>query len=1532
MSQITPIMTPLNFNTFAQELEAKPFSFSTLDQVNWVMVDFDQGIQNSQPAFPPLILASTNSSVITGTSGDDTLNGTSADDTIDGLEGDDTINGRGGNDTLTGGTGTNTVNGGGGDDAVTVTVGPADTVDTIDGGIGFDTVTLQGVGFGWSIDYVDPSLTGGFVESFDNGVQTRVEFTRVERIESIDNGTSIFVWSLGTTGNDTLDASAETAQTALYGGDGNDTLIGGTGSTLIVAGRGNDSVDGGAGGFNQLRFEDASGSGLDLTIGLSSVTDNISGDVDTYTNINWIEIFGGSLASVIDGSAATVQLSMSLGAGDDTLIGGAAGDFLQGREGADTYTGNAGSDSFQFARLSGELDGDVITDFSGDDQIQIFTFLETSTFIGDAAFSNSAGELRYSFSAGQTLLEFDADGDGVADEIATIANGEFDLAATIMSSEYILRIVNSIDGTSGDDTLVGTSGDDTINGLEGNDILSGLDGDDTLNGGDGNDTLDGGAGSNTLNGEAGDDLIILNPNGDEIVDGGTGFDTARVTSTFNRFVSVTNNANPLDNAQLFLNFITTLSNVERVESVDSGGTLLGLTLLGSSGAETLDASGDTVDVTLYGGDGDDTLIGGTGNFNTLNPGAGNDVITGNGSFDLLQYQYSGSSADSITVAASTITDNASGDVDTFTGIDTIAISTFDGDDVIDASAATIRVEARLGAGNDTFTGGLGNDFIEVGAGNNTIDGGGGSDFLFVPYSNFVFSSGLDVTITDTQISDPTHGTNMLTSIENVQIQGTGMNDRVDASAATLSLFLFGQTGDDELIGGSNNDSISGDFGADTLTGGAGFDQFQYFNLTGALDGDVITDFSSEDAILIFTFSASVTFIADAAFTGVAGELRYIKTAGQTLLEFDANGDGAADETATISNGEFDLVQTDVFSSQFSLIIDPDITGTPGDDTLIGSDRAQIIDGLAGNDVIDARGGVDTVNGGEGSDTISGGDGDDTLNGDEGDDIIDGDNDNDTINGGAGNDILTGSQGVNTVNGGDGDDQITIAVDGIDTVDGGAGYDTVISDARINGWIMNYFDPVNSTVTFFRSGVSSFDTIGNERFNSFDSGVMDRVFFLGSAAGDTIDASAETVSVRIFSGDGDDILTGGSLLNIYNGGAGSDTINGNALADDILQIFLPGIDAWNLTITDTSVTDNDSGDVDTISSVETVQVFADNVNTLATNIQGGTASLDIVLSLTDGDDTIATGSGNDFINLRGGDDTIDSGAGDDLINAGQGGDTITTGDGNDTIEISVPSTDMDGDIITDFSETDVLRIFDFNEGTNFIGDAAFSSTAGEVRFETSAGQTLVLLDSDGDGVADATTTISNGEFNLTTAVPFGGAYDIIIDPNITGTSGDDTLTGTDASQTIDGLEGNDTIDGAGGDDTINGGDGNDIITGGAGANTINAGDGDDEITVTAGADDDIDGGTGFDTVISEIPIFGWNVDEIDPLANTAEFFVGGSPAIQTIGVERVESYNAGVLDSVYLLGSASGDTLDASAETVRAAIFTGDGDEIGRAHV
>ncbi len=121
------------------------------------------------------------------------------------------------------------------------------------------------------------------------------------------------------------------------------------------------------------------------------------------------------------------------GAGADTLDGGAGRDRLTGGVGQDILTGGSEADTFVFAAGdmgTSQATADRITDWSGlaggrGDRIDLSAIdantangagtNEAFSFIGGAAFSNVAGQLRSEVISGNTYLMADTNGDGVAD-------------------------------------------------------------------------------------------------------------------------------------------------------------------------------------------------------------------------------------------------------------------------------------------------------------------------------------------------------------------------------------------------------------------------------------------------------------------------------------------------------------------------------------------------------------------------------------------------------------------------------------------------------------------------------------------------------------------------------------------------------------------------------------------------------------------------------------------------------------------------------------------------------------------------------------------------------------------------------------------------------------------------------------------------------------------------------------------------------------------------------------------------------------
>ncbi|WP_114952115.1 M10 family metallopeptidase C-terminal domain-containing protein [Sphingosinicella terrae] len=242
--------------------------------------------------------------------------------------------------------------GGSGDDLI---IGNA-TVNLLDGGAGFDTVSYQGAKAGVTIQVAINRGTGGDAAG-----------DRYVNIEAYE----------GSHFADTL-----------QGGNGGDTLSGLGGNDMLIGGNESDTLDGGA-------------------------------DNDTLDGGNHDDVLdGGDGNDVLNGGNHFDQLFG--GAGNDTLNGGNHNDVLNGGAGDDVLTGGNHNDVFAFTDLGGTdvitdfRRGQDKIDLSGLDAVNGGSD-DSFSWIGSGAFSGSAGELRAYSSGGSSFLAGDTDGDGVAD-------------------------------------------------------------------------------------------------------------------------------------------------------------------------------------------------------------------------------------------------------------------------------------------------------------------------------------------------------------------------------------------------------------------------------------------------------------------------------------------------------------------------------------------------------------------------------------------------------------------------------------------------------------------------------------------------------------------------------------------------------------------------------------------------------------------------------------------------------------------------------------------------------------------------------------------------------------------------------------------------------------------------------------------------------------------------------------------------------------------------------------------------------------
>lgn len=282
--------------------------------------------------------------------------------------------------------------------------------DTFVGIDGFVDGSVFG-GLGDDNYYVDDATTSMFEnvnEGFDE-VYARTSFKLGANFEALflqDGG------NFNGTGNE-LD-------NYLQGNSDNNILRGKAGNDSFVVTEGVDTFRGGADrdamGFNLVQAA--------VTVKMGSGVFHLeTEDASFETHFSGIEIvIGGDYNDKIIGDKADNVLFGSYG--NDVLKGGAGDDEIIGSYGRDVLAGGKGADLFTFYAASESAPGDgnmdVIKDFkSGEDQIVLTAM--GSTFIGKSAFSNTAGEVRYSKKTG--ILEVDSDGDSQADFAVRLQGG-----------------------------------------------------------------------------------------------------------------------------------------------------------------------------------------------------------------------------------------------------------------------------------------------------------------------------------------------------------------------------------------------------------------------------------------------------------------------------------------------------------------------------------------------------------------------------------------------------------------------------------------------------------------------------------------------------------------------------------------------------------------------------------------------------------------------------------------------------------------------------------------------------------------------------------------------------------------------------------------------------------------------------------------------------------------------------------------------------------------------------------------------------
>jgi len=237
--------------------------------------------------------------------------------------------------------------------------------------------------------------------------------------------------------------------------------------------------------------------------------------------------------------------------------------------------------------------------------------------------------------------------------------------------------------------------------------------------------------------------------------------------------------------------------------------------------------------------------------------------------------------------------------------------------------------------------------------------------------------------------------------------------------------------------------------------------------------------------------------------------------------------------------------------------------------------------------------------------------------------------------------------------------------------------------------------VTSDFTVFGSEISDYMNFNISRSGSHETISGDYIISLG-AGNDTIDAAAFKNGDSVDMGDGDDtvalLVTNSNGTPSYaslnmaklDGGAGTDTLSfSNMSSQGNTELTLTGGGATNFE----NIQGTYGADI----------IRGDGGN----NILSGAHDDDILYG-GDGDDTLSgfygvnasSDTGNDKLYGQAGDDTLSGTAGDNILDGGTGSDTIYTGQGSDTIILRA------GDGGSELSTADIIK--DFTNESDIIG--------------------------------------------------------------------------------------------------------------------------------------------------------------------------------------------------------------------------------------
>lgn len=808
------------------------------------------------------------------------------------------------------------------------------------------------------------------------------------------------------------------------------------------------------------------------------------------------------------------------------------------------------------------------------------------------------------------------------------------------------------------------------------------------------------------------------------------------------------------------------------------------------------------------------------------------------------------------------------------------------------------------SGDDLFTGGSEADTLVGNGGNDSLSGGGGNDLL-------VGGAGMDTI-------NGGDGEDRLYSAE----ESPPFNIPYYNNAWTPPVLDTG-TERDTLNGGAGSDRLFAGYG-DNVDGGdnGSYGDYLYISFMGASSG-VVADFRLKTQVI---GGGTITDIENVSWVQGSNYDDDINVGGSSYGYSDFTavfGMGGNDKlvagyyTGVLYGGDGNDI-VDGRNSQYLQRVD----GGAGDDTLYtntntfaeayggdGNDKIYshgLTFGGAGNDLIVIQGsyyggwvygeaGDDDITASPSGSSIAGGDGADKINGDAGaDTLFSGNRDfnsatiqddmgreHDVLAGFGGNDMLYAGYG-DDVDGGSGSDTLSLSLGGatfgltFSTAGIASGQSAIYAGGTINSIEKlvylrgsEFGDNLSlatqaelltvdagagaDVITSFESSVSVSGGLGDDRFVSGRAGDI----FDGGAGFDTVDysgyGSAVTVSLIGQTGAGGDQLmnteavigsafgdnlTGDANANTLRGGGGDDTLDGGAGADTAEYLGVSSDYSWTQA-SDGSWTVRHligADGVDTLKNIERLK-FSDTVIQLpVTNFINGSS----------GDDTLVATSANDQIDGGAGSDTVEFRGASANFSWTQGGDgswivkDLRTGspEGTDTLKNVELLKFTDRLILLGSAPLNVILGTSATDNLQGTDEDDIIRGGGDIDFLYGSRGNDTYDGGDGRDLVLFLQSPQAMRVDLAITGPqnTGEGYDTFESIEaVSGSAYGDILFGDAGANGLSGQGGDDQLDGRGGNDSVSGDSGNDIVRGGAGDDNLTGGSGNDLVYGDAGDD-------------------------------------------------------------------------------------------------